>query len=58
LNKKSTVDTPKARIDWLDKDGPGPFLIAIYVVDHERYIKNKALAMRRWTEVLSNDNRF
>jgi hypothetical protein len=60
-NKDSRGNTPallKPRMDWLAKDGPGPFVIALFVVDYEKYIKNKALAMRRWTVVVMNDNRL
>lgn len=57
-NKDSRDNTPKPRMDWLAKDGPGPFIVALFVIDYERYVKNKAFAMRRWTEIVKNDNRL
>ena len=58
MNQKSRADTPKIRMDWLDKDGPGPFVIALFIVDYEKYVKNKANAMRRWAQVLAKDDRL
>ena len=61
LNTKSRADTPvssKQRVDWLAKDGPGPFVIALFVVDYNKYVGNKASAMRRWVDVLKSDSRL
>ena len=58
MNQKSRADTPKIRMDWLDKDGSGPFVIALFIVDYEKYVKNKANAMRRWAQVLAKNDRL
>ena len=61
LNTKPRADTPvssKQRVDWLAKDGPGPFVMALFVVDYNKYVRNKASAMRRWVDVIKIGDRF